>query len=145
VKNVDEFKNELGTENTVGVLDEIGIDQIKEQIEQLSNEINGYEKVLEQKQKDFDNFKEQYDIAQELWDLEIENYGITPEKYSHKVHYIPRFWELKKKEHEYKIRMEKFQNDKYIESLSRELEVGIEQMNNLKEQKIVLEKQLDGV
>jgi len=142
---MDEFKNELGTDNFVGVDDEIGNDQIKDQIEQLNKEIKGYETIIEQKQKDFDNFKEQYDIAKELWALEVENFGISPEKYSHKVHYIPRFWELKKQEHEYKIRMEKFQNDKYLESLTKELEVGTDQMNALKEQVVVLEKQLEGV
>lgn len=93
--------------NNVGVKDEIGKEIIAQQKKSLKREVEMFEKQLEDLQKSYDNFKDQWLIDKRMYELHLEGDNIRKINPDFKYEAIDEFWELRKKQLQYKFRMDK--------------------------------------
>ena len=137
------YENKNGTPNEVGVTDELGVEMIKQQLLNLYAEQKAFEEGLETAVANLENFEKQWKIDKELYDLQMEHFGLNEDKYTHKVHFVPKYWELLKEQFYYsKVRPETFQSEKMIESYKSEIEVSEKRLVSLAEEILTVSKQL---
>ncbi len=130
-----EFKNNNGTDNHIGVVDEIGKEMLKEERE-------AYEEAFKNVEKDIENYEKQWKIDRELMQLQYDNFGMDEKKYTHKIHFVPRYWELEKEKFSYQIKMEEFKAEKFLEQKNIELEKAVERIAIIDKQLEEVEKRL---
>lgn len=131
------FKNELGTDNQVGIKDDIGTDLINEQIKSYEKELQDTQKALDGQKKGLANYSEQWAIDKRLMELELEHFGKPEDAYSHNVHKVPEYWELQKKKFEFKVRWDTKQAEAAIEGYEKQIEIyekNIERLTKLLEE-----------
>lgn len=126
-----EFKNNKGTDNHVGVADNIGLEMLKQQKANHEQELKTLEDARAEAIKTRDNYKEQWDIHAAKVQVQLDNWGMIEEKKTHKFHLVPEYWELEKKLFQYQFRMDKFTNEAQINAFDADVKS--------------YEKQLDGV
>jgi len=130
--DVNDYVNEAGTSNEVGVTDEIGKDLIKNQLLSLYAEEEAFVKARENALEGLENYEKQWLIDKELLELQLNNFGMLDSAKTHIVHTIPRFWELQKEQFGYKVRQETFQAEQTIKSFEREVETADKQLERIR-------------
>ena len=126
---MEEFVNKEGTDNHVGVSDDIGKEMLQNQIDSYKEELKSYKEAVSQAEKSIKNYNDQWLIDKELMDLELENFGRKPEHCVMKVHDLPRFWELQKEKFKYTIRQEVFKAESYLDQQEVIKNKALEQIN----------------
>ena len=127
-----EFENNAGTDNHIGVSDDIGKEMLASQKEEYEKELEAYQGALEQIDKDVANYTDQWLLDKEEMQLQYDNFGLLDDKFSHKVHTIPRFWEIQKEKFMYKIRQETHQAEQWLNQKAIEKEKAIERIDIIK-------------
>lgn len=116
--------------DNVQIQDEIGKDIIAEQIKALEREIKGFE---ENKQSLIDakaNYIPQWDIDKEIYEIMIEGHKkIEP---THYFEQNDRYWELRRKQLEYKYRSDKFTAESRIKGYDTQLQMIEEEIASAK-------------
>lgn len=134
---MEEFKNKNSTDNHIGVKDEIGKDMLLSQKESYMEDLDNYYEAVIQADKNYENYYDQWVIDKELMDLQLEHFGKDESQYTHKVHNLPRFWELEKQKFVYTIRQETAKADAYLAQQLEVREKALERIDiilkNLKE------------
>ena len=141
----EEFENKKGTSNYMEVVDEEDIETLKAQIEAVNSELDAFE----EKRLDAIKLKERYEtqwvVDKEEMDLQLEYFGMPEEKYTHKIHYIPRFWELQKKKFEFEVEEKTKQAESWIDGQEKIIEEFDNSIATIKKQQEELKKQLEEV
>jgi len=143
VDNFENGNNIEGTPNTIGELDEVGLDMLKEQVLALESEEKAYIDNLEEAKKTYDNYNAQWEVDKRLHELQLENHGLDPSKYSHKVHFIPEFWELQKKKYEYVVREDTFRAEQFLSKQLDLIAEGRKQLEIVQKNLADVRKQLE--
>jgi hypothetical protein len=94
-------------EDNVGVKDDIGMQIEAAQKEQLERELELFTKNLEQIEAEKANFAPQWEIDKELVEIILDKDNLQKVNPEFKYELNPRYWELRKKQIEYKFRMDK--------------------------------------
>lgn len=128
---VEEFKNQAGSDNEVGVTDQIGIDMLKKQVKDIYDEIEAFKGGLDNAKKSFDNYKEQADVEHRLQDLQLDHFGMIEEQKTHLIHNVPEFWELQKKKFEFEVRSQRMQDKSQLEGYEAEIKRAEERLKQL--------------
>ena len=129
-----EYKNQAGTDNEVGITDEIGIGMLQQQVANLYDEREAFKRGVSEAKKGYDNYKEQADVEEKLQDLQLANFGLVEAHKTHKVHLLPEFWDLQKKKFEYEIKMARMQDKSQLEGYEAEIKKGEERLASVEEQ-----------
>jgi len=118
------YVNQEGTSNELAIKDEIGIDMLKNQLVSLYAEERAFEIGLKNAEEGLENYSTQWKVDEELLDMQLDNFGMLDSAKTHKIHEMPRFWELQKEQFGYKVRHEKVSAEGQIIGYNKEIEVA---------------------
>ena len=119
---MEEYKNSKGTSNDVGILDDVGIDMVKNQLLSLYAEEDAFVQMEATAKESSENYKKQWVIDERLLTLQLENFGMIESAKTHKVHEIQEFWDLQKEQFSFKVRHETFNAEQQLAGYIREIE-----------------------
>jgi len=131
-KGTEEFVNKAGTDNHVGVSDDIGREMQEAQKVKYEDELEAYQEEVAQIDRDIENYNAQWLLDQEEMQLQFDNFGMIEEKITHKVHLLPRFWEISRLKYAYKMRQEEHQAQQYLAHKQLAKEKGLERIDIVK-------------
>lgn len=138
VINTKEFENNAGTDNHVGVSDNIGKEMLESQKAKYEEEVEAYKEAVEQIDRDVENYLKQWNIDKRIMELQFDNFGKDEEQFSLKVHKIPEYWELEKEKYTYYMRQEAYKADKWFDQKNTEKMKATERIE-------IIEKNLEEV
>ena len=141
----EEFENKKGTSNYMEVVDEEDIETLKAQIEAVNSELEAFEEKRLDAVKLKERYETQWAVDKEEMTLQLEHFGMPEEKYTHKIHFVPRFWELQKKKFEFKVEEQTKQAESWIDGQTRIIEEFDNSILTIKKQQEELKKQLEEV
>lgn len=137
------YENKEGTSNEIGVLDDIGIDMLKNQVVSLYAEEVAFELGLQNAVEGKENYEVQWKIDEELLDMQYNNFGMLKESYTHVIHTMPRFWDLQKEQFSYKVRQDKVLAESQLQGYDKEIEAATNQLEHIRGKIADLTKQLN--
>ena len=138
----EEFVNKKETSNYVDVQDEEDIEMLKNQVEAIESELLAFEEKAEDAVKLKARYEEQWAVDKEEIDLQLEHFGMPESNYTHKIHYIPRFWELQKIKFQYKVESQIAVAEGWMEGQDAIIKQYEEQIVMIKEQFETVKNQL---
>lgn len=135
------FANDAGTNNNVGVIDDLGMDIIAEQIKNYKAEKEQYEQALLEIDKSKENYQKQWAIDKEIMALQLEHFGKNEKDFTHKIHYLPRYWELEKEKYSFNVHSETIKAEQQMKGYDAEKEKVSQRIIEINEQVARLEKE----
>lgn len=128
---MEEFENKNGTDNHVSNVDELGKEMLLAQKEKYVEELDNYYDQVINITKSIENYNDQWIIDKELMKLQYDNFGKDESQFTHKVHKIPRYWELEKEKFSYTIRQEEFKAKSYFDEQEAMYKVAIARIESI--------------
>lgn len=133
----EEFINNANTDNHIGITDDIGVEMLEAQKQKYEDELKSYEEAVIEIVKDIKNYDDQWQIDKRLMELQSENFGLSEEKFSHKIHFLPEYWNLEQEKYAYVVRQETHKAEGYLTQKNLEKDGAEERIiiikKNLKE------------
>lgn len=118
--------------NDVTVKDDIGEQILEEQRKAIERELEQFEKQLTQHEANKKNFAEQWEVDNELYQIMIANHKKLPEHCIFEYEKDDKYWELRKRQLEYKYRMDKFMSEAKMREFDRAAEACQEEIDSAK-------------
>lgn len=128
-READKTKN-----NKVGVKDEIGLEDVeKASREAIENELKNFEEQRKRAIEGKKNYEEQWNVDDQLYNIILEKPAKKEEKRTFEYEDDPKYWELRKKQLEFKYRQDKYMADAKIKQFDTQIEKMQEQIDSAKE------------
>ncbi len=117
------------TEDNIGIMDDLGKEIMESQKKQLLSELTTFQSNIKEIEKSKQNFKDQWDVDNRIYEIFLEEYNIKKLNPEFKYEESNEYWDLRKKQLEYKYRQDKHMSESRLEEYDRK--------------KIVLQEQID--
>lgn len=127
-------------QDDIGIMDESGKEIVQAGIENLKQEIAVFENNIEQLKKDKENFSTQWEVDERAYELVINNLKRIKPEFEYEA--IPEYWELKKKQFQYKFRQDKHLSESKINQYTRGIEANVSELKAAKDKLKHLTKKL---
>jgi hypothetical protein len=128
--------------SAISIKDDIGEDFAKETIDHLKKEIDLFKRNLEDNKKSKENFTVQWDVDNEVYQRMIK--GIKKINPDFEYEQDDAFWELRRKQLEYKYRMDKHMAESKINEFDRMEQAIAEQLKSSEDKLKDMEGGQDG-
>ena len=116
--------------DNVEIMDELGQEIVAEQLKSLHRELSGFEDNLKQVLEAKENYEPQWEIDKRLYEIMIE--GHRKIEAQHEFEKNDEYWELRKRQLEYKFRQEKHLAESRINGYNIQIEALTKQVNSNK-------------